>query len=317
VYPHAHYLGKDMLVTATLPDGSVKTVLHIPQWSFHWQQDYRYETPIPLPAGTRVTMRYTWDNSDKNQENPHHPPVRVQLGPNSTNEMGELGLQVLTESLADSAQLVQYFDDRDAEATVALGEKRVREAPNNADYQAFLGASYVDVGRFDDARPHLEAAIRLDPRNASAYSNLGTVLLQHDDVSGATTALQRAAQLAPKDETVWFNLGNALKAASRLDAAVAAYRRALAIDPEFADAEVNLGTVLFSRGLYADALPHFQRGVDLRPNSAVIRTDLANALAATGRYADAMREIQQALKINPDYAPARDTLGKLTRLGGR
>jgi hypothetical protein len=30
-----------------------------------------------------------------------------------------------------------------------------------------------------------------------------------------------------------------------------------------------------------------------------------------------MREIQQALKINPDYAPARDTLGKLTRLGGR
>ena len=59
VYPHAHYLGKDMQVTATLPDGAAKSLLHIPHWSFHWQQDYRYVTPIALPRGTRVTMRYT------------------------------------------------------------------------------------------------------------------------------------------------------------------------------------------------------------------------------------------------------------------
>src|SRR5262249_9803356 len=36
VYPHAHYLGKDMRVTAAFPDGSSKTLLHIPHWSFHW-----------------------------------------------------------------------------------------------------------------------------------------------------------------------------------------------------------------------------------------------------------------------------------------
>ena len=70
VYPHAHYLGKEMLVTATLPDGAVKSLLHIKQWSFHWQQDYRYVTPIPLPRGTRVTMRYTYDNSDGQRREP-------------------------------------------------------------------------------------------------------------------------------------------------------------------------------------------------------------------------------------------------------
>lgn len=317
VYPHAHYLGKDMLVTATLPDGTAKTLLHIKQWSFHWQQDYRYATPIPLPAGTTVTMRYTYDNSDQNQENPRHPPVRVRLGPNSTDEMGELGLQVLTDSLADSARLVQYFDDRDAQANVALGEKRVREEPNNADYQELLGGSYVDVGRYDDARPHLEAAIRLNPRLASAHSNLGTVLLEQGQVPGAIDELQRAAALQPKDETIWFNLGNALKSASRLDQAAAAYQRALAIDPEFADAEVNFGSVLFSRGRVADALPHFAHAAALRPNSAVIATDYGNALAASRRFADARREIERALTINPDYPPAQDTLKKLIQLGGR
>lgn len=317
VYPHAHYLGKDMLVTATLPDGTLKTLLHIKQWSFHWQQDYRYAAPIPLPPGTRITMQYTYDNSDNNQENPRHPPVRVRLGPNSTDEMGELGLQVLTDSLADSARLVQYFDDRDAQADIALGEKRVREEPNNPDYQELLGGSYVDVGRYDDARSHLETAIRLNPRLASAHSNLGTVLLEQGQVAAAIGELERAAALQPQDETIWFNLGNALKTAGQVDPAAAAYRRALAIDPAFADAEVNLGSVLFSRGHVADALPHFAHAAAVRPNSAVIATDLGNALAASGRYAEARREIERALRINPDYGPAQDTLGKLTRLGVR
>jgi tetratricopeptide (TPR) repeat protein len=314
VYPHAHYLGKDMLATAAFPDGTSKTLLHIKDWSFHWQQDYRYEAPIALPAGTKITMQYTYDNSDKNQENPHHPPVRVRLGPNSSDEMGELGLQVLTGSMAESARLVQYFDDRDAEADIALGEKRVREEPRNAEYQAFLGGSYVDVGRPDEARPHLEAALRLNPRLASAHSNLGTVLLDKGDAAGAVEHLQRAAALQPKDETIWFNLGNALKAASRIDAALAAYHRALAIDPEYADAHVNLGTLLFSTGRTAEALPHLARAAALRPNSAVILTDYGTLLAAAGRYEDAMRAIRRALEINPDYAPALDTLAKLQRV---
>lgn len=317
VYPHAHYLGKDMLATAAFPDGTTKTLLHIKDWSFHWQQDYRYASPIALPAGTKITMQYTWDNSDKNQENPHHPPVRVRLGPNSSDEMGELGLQVLTESMADSARLVQYFDDRDAEANIALGEKRVREEPNNAEYQALLGAAYVDVSRYADARPHLEAALRLNPRLASAQSNLGTILLEKGDVAGAVDHLQRAAALSPKDETIWFNLANALKAASRIDQAVAAYDRALAIDPVYADAHVNLGTVLFARGRFADALPHFARAAELNPNSAVILTDYANALAANGRYPDAMRAVRRALEINPEYGPALATRQNLTRLGIR
>lgn len=317
VYPHAHYLGKDMLVTATLPGGTTETLLHIKDWSFHWQQDYRYETPIPLPAGTTITMQYTYDNSDSNQENPRHPPVRVRLGPNSTDEMGELGLQVVTASLADSATLVQAFDDRDAQATIALGEKRVRENPNNADNQALLGASYVDASRYDEARPHLDAALRLNPRLASAHSNLGTVLLEKGDVAGAIDHLQRAAALQPKDQTIWFNLGNAFKAASRTEQAAAAYDRALAIDPAYADAHVNLGALLFAHGRIPDALPHFARAAALRPNSAVIHTDYGTALAASGRYADALREIRRALEINPEYAPAQDTLGKLTQMGIR
>ena len=265
VYPHAHYLGKEMRVSAALPGGAVKSLLHIKEWSFHWQQDYRYAAPIPLPAGTKVTMRYTYDNSDDNLENPHHPPVRVQIGPKSTDEMAELGLQLLPKSRADAARLAESFAVRDNLANVAMGELRVRQAPGNAEYQAFLGASYVEVGRFADAIPPLEAALRIDDRLATAHNDLGTALMGQGRLDDAVAQFRRAAALAPRDERMPFNLGNALGRASRPGEAAAAYQRALAINPDFPDAHVNLGALLSSRGRYRDALPHFERAAELAP----------------------------------------------------
>ena len=317
VYPHAHYLATDMLVTAALPGGGTKTLLHIPRWNFHWQQDYRYAAPIPLPPGTKVTMRYVYDNSDGNDENPHSPPVRVRLGPQSTDEMAELGLQLMPHSIADAARIVQSFAERDALANVDLGETRVRESPGNAEYRTFLGAAYLEVGRAADAIPHLEAAIRLDPRAASAYNDLGTALMEQRRLSEAMERFRRAAALAPRDEAIQFNLGNALNHASRFAEAEAAYQRSLALNPDYADAHANLGALLFSRGRGREALPHFQRAVELRPNSAVLHTNHASALAAAGRYPDALRHVRRALELNPDYAPARENLARLESIGIR
>ena len=77
IYPHAHYLGKDIQAFATLPDGTKKTLIHIPHWNLNWQAVYRYAEPVRLPKGTNVSLRYMYDNSEENPLNPNHPPVRV------------------------------------------------------------------------------------------------------------------------------------------------------------------------------------------------------------------------------------------------
>jgi tetratricopeptide (TPR) repeat protein len=317
VYPHAHYLGKEMQVTATFPGGAVKSLLHIRRWSFHWQQDYRYATPIPLPRGTTIAMRYTYDNSEANDENPSHPPVRVKLGPRSVDEMAELGLQLMPKSTADAGLLARSFDQREALANVALGEMRVRDSPEVAANRAFLGAAYVEVDRFADAIPHLEAAIRLDSRSGTIHSDLGTALMGVGRQAEGLAHLQRAAALAPRDESIQFNYGNALNHASRPAEAAAAYARALAINPDFPDAHVNLGTLLLEAGRVKEALPHFERAAVLKPTSAVIHSDLGSALASSGRYADAMGEFQKALALNPEYGPALESVQRLQRLGLR
>jgi len=99
IAPHAHYLCKDMKVTARFPDGTEKPLIWIKDWDFNWQGSYRYANPVSLPKGTRLELEYTYDNSDANPRNPVHPPVRVRFGEQTTDEMA---LAFLTVNLPPS-----------------------------------------------------------------------------------------------------------------------------------------------------------------------------------------------------------------------
>ncbi len=76
VYPHAHYLGKVLEAYATLPDGTRKWLIRIPDWDLNWQGVYRYREPVFLPKGSVVSMRYRYDNSAANPRNPNDPPKK-------------------------------------------------------------------------------------------------------------------------------------------------------------------------------------------------------------------------------------------------
>jgi mono/diheme cytochrome c family protein len=103
--PHAHYLCKDMKVTATFPDGSTKPLIWIKDWDFNWQNAYRYRTPLDLPKGTRIDLEYTYDNSENNPHNPAHPPVRIHWGEQTRDEMALVFLSIVLPSRADIPEL--------------------------------------------------------------------------------------------------------------------------------------------------------------------------------------------------------------------
>jgi hypothetical protein len=115
---HAHYLGKQMRLTATLPDGVVKTLLRIDDWDFSWQERYRFTDFVALPKGTRLDAEVSYDNSAANKRNPNHPPVRVQWGEESTDEMGSIGLQVVAATPSELPQLRQAILAHIREAAV-------------------------------------------------------------------------------------------------------------------------------------------------------------------------------------------------------
>ena len=115
---HAHYLGKQMQLTAALPDGTTKTLLRIDDWDFSWQERYRFADFVSLPKGTRLDAELSYDNSSANKRNPSRPPVRVTWGEESSDEMGSIGLQVIAASPADLPQLREAFLAHVREAAV-------------------------------------------------------------------------------------------------------------------------------------------------------------------------------------------------------
>ena len=50
IHPHAHYRATNVKASATLPDGSEHTLIHIADWDFNWQDVYRYRAPVDAPA---------------------------------------------------------------------------------------------------------------------------------------------------------------------------------------------------------------------------------------------------------------------------
>jgi tetratricopeptide (TPR) repeat protein len=311
VYPHAHYLGKEMRGTATLPDGSQKDLLWIRQWDFRWQDRYRYRSPVFLPQGTRLSMRFTYDNSAANPNNRFDPPQRVRSGPRSTDEMGQLWIEVVPRRAGDAALLNADFVRRSQLAAIASAELDVRLDPQVAAAHNVLATRYLQVGRIADARAQLEEALRLDPRSAEAHSNLGMVLQAQGLLNDGMQHLRTAAQLKPKDDSVRFNLGAGLLAVSQPDAAIREFRAAIALNPENADAHFNLGVILGPRNQLDEAIAHLRRAVEINPLNADAHHNLAVAYGLQGRTDEGIAAAQAAVRLKPGSAPAREQLHRL------
>lgn len=58
--PHMHQLGRS--ISAKLLTTPEKCMVNIPAWDFHWQQSYKYETPVVVKKGQSIEVSCAWDN---------------------------------------------------------------------------------------------------------------------------------------------------------------------------------------------------------------------------------------------------------------
>ncbi len=286
-------------------------LIWIRQWDVRWQDQYRFQTPMFLPKGTTLRMRFTYDNSAANPRNPHRPPRRVVWGPHSTDEMGALWVEVVPRRTGDARVLTRDYFQRALVTDIANAEMQVRVNPRDSATHNRLAIKYLQAGRTDEARAELEAALALEPEDAEAMSNLGTVLQGQGRGSDATRYLRDAVRLAPKDDRVHFNLANSLHAAGQAEEAIREYRTAIALEPENADAHFNLGVLLGPKGRLDEAIVHLRRAIDIRPRNADAHRNLAIAYGLQGKLDEAIEHARAAVRIQPDAIAMRQQLENL------
>lgn len=203
IYPHAHFLGKDLRAWAVLPNGRERPLIHIPDWDFNWQDDYRFVEPVFLPAGTRIVKRFSYDNSADNPNNPSDPPRRVVYGSNSDDEMADLILQVLPGNPADREELLQaqaWQHETEDMAYLAWDEHS-------------RGAAAMEAGELDAATRHFQEALQYRADHVPSLVGLARIFGQRSDWQSSLLIARQAEMMAGGDDPAAFDVLSAAQAA--------------------------------------------------------------------------------------------------------
>jgi tetratricopeptide (TPR) repeat protein len=305
VYPHAHYLGKLMEGYATLPDGTRKWLIRIPDWDLNWQGVFRFKQPVFLPRGSVVSMRYHYDNSSGNVRNPSNPPRRVIGGNESINEMGHLWLQVLPTAPGDQRAALQE----------GLMRQRLEKYPEDFTANYDLAESLLNKGDAAGSIPYFQAACKSNPANVVAATELGAALFAARQLPEAEEQFKLALVLDGTYTDARFALASVEAARAEWDAAVANFQGVLQQRPEDSKTRGHLGDALYlwgdsfaGSGNTEQALERYRASLEFRAPDAEVHTKIALMLARLARLPEARTELEAALKLNPAFAPAQRML---------
>ena len=297
VYPHAHYLGREVQGIARLPDGTTRWLIHIADWNLDWQAVYDLAEPLSLPAGTVLSMKWVYDNSRANERNPHDPPQHVVAGNRASDEMAHLWIQVLPQRRED---LVQLQD--------ALMRARLRKYPGDFVGHANLGSLLLTAGRVDEALVHFRAAVTARPDHSAARNNLGTALRAAGQTAQAMAELSAVARADPSYLPARYNLATMLMASGRAAEAIPHLRAVVGANAADATALNDLGSALAMTGRLREAAAAFEQSLRHRPDNAHAHYNLGLIAARGGRIPEAEAHFERAHEIDPSDKEIEDAL---------
>lgn len=304
VYPHAHYLAQRLEAWALLPSGERRPLLEIPAWDFHWQDQYRLETPWLLPAGSVLEMRYTYGSPE--------PPRTVTFGPSSLDEMADLWLELFASSSEERETLQRAARDHqllNAEAGLRHELSRSRDVRTRADAQFRLASNLLKQGREQEAVRGFEAVLELDQKHLGALTNFGNLLIERGEGARALDLLERAVKLFPESTDAHFNLANAHLASGSTERALEIYDQILDRTPSRDGAWLNRGIALHRSGRTSEALASFRRATELEPANVAAWVNLAWLLLEAGEPAEARGAYERARELLPED-PRLDPLAR-------
>jgi len=111
-----------------------------------------------------------------------------------------------------------------------------------------LGAAYLKIRNYQNARDAYSAAIANDSRDAAASAGLGQSLMGLHKFSEAAAVFKQATQLQPKEAKNFYNLGLAYKGMRDYSNAVASFKQAYTLQPSDANSHYEAGLAYLKLG---------------------------------------------------------------------
>jgi hypothetical protein len=146
-FPHAHYRGYASDLWIRYPDGKEKLLLSLPRYDFNWQRDYNFAQPVKVPAGSKLVVHFTYDNSAENPANPD-PKKTVVWGDQSWEEMFYTAVRFRWTDETSDKMLPQYDADLNRDRMFGMLDDNLNGKIEKAELKGQMGTmllKYFDV----------------------------------------------------------------------------------------------------------------------------------------------------------------------------
>ncbi|MBC2694224.1 MAG: tetratricopeptide repeat protein [Desulfobacteraceae bacterium] len=178
-------------------------------------------------------------------------------------------------ALYNSGLVNLLMDNKDRALELFLEAKAIGEDVFEVEFQ--LGKLYLESGKPEKGKKHLEKAVGLRPESGAAFRCFG-------DCS---------------------------KAINKIDEAIASYKKAIKLNPNDADSLSNLGSLFDIKDENAEiATILCRQSVDISPDNGLFRHRLGRLYFKQNQYEDAMKEFQKANDLGCDSIEFIDKLNK-------
>ncbi len=213
-----------------------------------------------------------------------------------------------------------------ASARIAESTELARQPEVEAAVRRTIADTYISLGRYEDARGHLERAVELlggtessDPDALAATAELGVLYQRLGMFDEAETLIRRVLEIRtatfgedhPSSLTSLNQLADLLFSQGRIDEVEPLDRKTLEIrrrvlgedHPDTQRSLNGLAATLHNRGRYDEAAQLFQEGLDYRrrtlgdnhPDTLLLANNLAAAYLELGRCAEAEALLQEVV----------------------
>ncbi|MGA2814291.1 MAG: tetratricopeptide repeat protein [Candidatus Acidiferrum sp.] len=168
-----------------------------------------------------------------------------------------------------------------------------------------LGAAFMRLSQFDDARVQFAEYVKLRPADPSGHCALGMTLAALELSQQARAEFERSIDLAPAQTESYYRLGLLEVESGELEAALRNLHRVIVREPAHGPALTALGKVAFEQKLYSDAIPLLEQAIANDDSPEEAHYYLGLAFARTGRKQESEEHLAIAVRLEHEEAERR------------
>jgi tetratricopeptide (TPR) repeat protein len=166
-----------------------------------------------------------------------------------------------------------------------------------------LAIALMGIGKYEEAKVELFAAIECSPNLAEAYVQLGGICLKNGDLEGCLHYNKLAVRSRAGFSEGYGNIGFVYLQMGEVEKAIPPLEKAIRWNPKFLQAYVTLANAYLMKGMVHESIQSNLKALEVEPDFAVAHNNLAISYLENGNFDLASSHLDRALELGYEVAP--------------